>query len=106
MTDKAEPIERLQPMTLIERLTNPQWITNSDPFGPPLLDPNQTLKDMREAAAVLAINTAIMERGKEALRWIAGVSIRYHKADRGFIISGIEQYALSTLKELEKEPSK
>lgn len=39
-----------EPMTLIERLLNPQWVHGDAPFESPQLDKNQTAKDMKEAA--------------------------------------------------------
>lgn len=43
--------ERLtEPMTLIERLRNPQWVSGPDFNAPPQLDVEQTRDDMNEAA--------------------------------------------------------
>ena len=42
-----------EPMTLIERLLNPQWVHGPGPFDDAILDKEQTVKDMREAAVEL-----------------------------------------------------
>jgi len=57
------------PMTLIERLRNPQWVHNPTNFLPPVLDVDQTRCDVDEAAneierlrsAVAAIKQATLD---------------------------------------------
>ena len=40
-----------EPMTLIERLRNPEWVNGPGAYDDAILSTEQTVKDMREAAA-------------------------------------------------------
>lgn len=42
-----------EPMTLIERLLNPQWVHGPDLNSDAVLDREQTVADMKEAAELL-----------------------------------------------------
>lgn len=55
-----------EPMTLVDRLLNPQWVHSNTSFEPPQLDIEQTRKDMQEAAGrICQLETAIF-------RYLAG----------------------------------
>lgn len=45
------PDEKIERMTLVERLRNPQWVHT--PCGNPALDVDKTCEDMKEAAEVI-----------------------------------------------------
>lgn len=54
----------IEPMTLIERLRNPQW------SGAGNLDPHQTRKDMEEAA------TAIEDLARMAAKFLTRIAVQ------------------------------
>ena len=62
-----------EPMTLIERLRNPQWVHGNTPFESPQLDQEQTRQDMGEAAD--EIERWRLKKRPVAFRWknLAGV---------------------------------